>query len=372
MANEKRTSLLEALERVCNVDVDAIDPKDSTKMPFQPHNQTSNQVICCNTMLQPEYRDIFLENVKKYGSQGWEEVFNRVSVQFCADNRKNITGRVLVQVSPSHVHDKQQVLDQCHAYDRAFRDHGITRDQYAIKIASTGPGLAAAKILTEEGIRTLGTSMFSLPQAIAASQAGCLFVSPYLNEVAAYEDDSLMHKGDDPAMTHPMAPRLVHILETYAKMYQATGKDQPLIVIASNANIGEIIATAELGCQHITILAHHLEELQNTTFDDTARSRYPFLKDPPPKRQAPYYKDFKTRDRLQGHMKIDPLIGPTWDGNFASNETDWLANDGEALSKAIEADSAVVKKLKDVFKAFGDADVKAKAAIESEIANLKG
>ncbi|KAI8310470.1 Transaldolase [Colletotrichum sp. SAR11_59] len=333
MSNEKHTSLLEALERVCNVDVDAIDPKVSTKIPFKPHNQTSNQ-----------------------------------SVQFCADNRKNITGRVLVQVSPSHVHDKQQVLDQCHAYDRAFRDHGITRDQYAIKIASTGPGLAAAKILTEEGIRTLGTSMFSLPLAIAASQAGCLFVSPYLNEVAAYEDDFLMHKRDDPAMTHPMAPRLVHILETYAKMYQTTGKDQPLIVIASNANIGEIIATAELGCQPITILAHHLEELQKTTFDDTA---YPFLKDPPPKRQAPSYKDFKTRDRLQGHMKIDPLIGPTWDGKFASTETDWLANDGEALSKAIEADPAVVKKLKDVFKAFGDTDVKAKAAIESEIANLK-
>lgn len=29
-------------------------------------------------MLQPEYRDIFLENVKKHGPQDWEEVFNRV------------------------------------------------------------------------------------------------------------------------------------------------------------------------------------------------------------------------------------------------------------------------------------------------------
>lgn len=188
-------------------------------------------------------------------------------------------------------------------------------------------------------------------------------------------------------MKHPMAPRLVHILEAYAMMYQTTGRDQPLVVIArlvltvrislrseghhliqySNANIGEIIATAELGCQHITILAHHLEELQSTTLDDTALSRYPFMKDPPPKRQAPYYKDFKTRDRLQGHMKIDPLVGPTWNGKFASTETDWLANDGEALTKAIEADPAVVKKMKDVFKAFGDADAKAQAAIESEI-----
>lgn len=29
-------------------------------------------------MLKPEYREIFTENVKKYGSEGWEEVFNRV------------------------------------------------------------------------------------------------------------------------------------------------------------------------------------------------------------------------------------------------------------------------------------------------------
>lgn len=66
-------------------------------------------------------------------------------------------------------------------------------------------------------------------------------------------------------------------------------------------------------------------------------------------------------------MKIDPLVGPTWDGKFASTKTDWLAKDGEALTKTIEADPAVMKKLKDVFEAFGDADAKAKAAIESEI-----
>jgi hypothetical protein len=29
-------------------------------------------------MLKPEYRDMFLEKVKNYGSEGWEEVFNRV------------------------------------------------------------------------------------------------------------------------------------------------------------------------------------------------------------------------------------------------------------------------------------------------------
>ena len=29
-----------------------------------------------------------------------------------------------------------------------------------------------------------------------------------------------------------MAPRLIHILEAYTKLYQETGKEQPLIVMA--------------------------------------------------------------------------------------------------------------------------------------------
>lgn len=102
-------------------------------------------------------------------------------MRFCVNNLKNITNRVLVQVSPSKVYDKQAVLDQCYSYDRAFAEAGVSRDRFAIKIPSTGPGLSAAKILNAEGIRTLGTSLFSLPQAIAASQAGCLYVSPYFN-----------------------------------------------------------------------------------------------------------------------------------------------------------------------------------------------
>jgi hypothetical protein len=32
-------SVLEALEDICNVDVDAIDPKVSTSLPFKAHNR---------------------------------------------------------------------------------------------------------------------------------------------------------------------------------------------------------------------------------------------------------------------------------------------------------------------------------------------
>lgn len=89
-------SLLEALEAVCNIDVDSVDPDVARALPFKAHNrkftgksklqtkfltmfeETSNQVICCDTMLAPKNRELFLNNVQKYGNQGWEEVFNRV------------------------------------------------------------------------------------------------------------------------------------------------------------------------------------------------------------------------------------------------------------------------------------------------------
>lgn len=38
-ADMNSRSLLEALEDICNVDVDAIDPKVSTSLPFKAHNR---------------------------------------------------------------------------------------------------------------------------------------------------------------------------------------------------------------------------------------------------------------------------------------------------------------------------------------------
>ena len=57
----------------------------------------------------------------------------------------------------------------------------FARDRFCIKVPCTGPAMNAAKILNAEGIRTLGTSLFGLPQAIASSQSDCLYISPYFN-----------------------------------------------------------------------------------------------------------------------------------------------------------------------------------------------
>lgn len=54
-------------------------------------------------------------------------------------------------------------------------------DRFCIKIPTTTAGVQAAAQLYEEGIRTLGTALFSLAQALAAAQANMLSISPYFN-----------------------------------------------------------------------------------------------------------------------------------------------------------------------------------------------
>lgn len=99
----------------------------------------------------------------------------------CKKNINSIKGRVLLQTLPSKAYEFQDTLDHARLYDREFSLAGIGRDRFCIKIPSTGPALNAAKILSAEGIPTLGTALFSLPQAIACSQAGMLYISPYYN-----------------------------------------------------------------------------------------------------------------------------------------------------------------------------------------------
>jgi transaldolase len=103
------------------------------------------------------------------------------SVLLCAQNIDNIQGRVLLQTSPFHAYDTEKVVAHARSYAREFEKVGISKDRLCIKIPCTGPAMNAGPILLKDGIRTLGTSLFGLPQAIAASQAGCLYISPYYN-----------------------------------------------------------------------------------------------------------------------------------------------------------------------------------------------
>lgn len=99
----------------------------------------------------------------------------------CKQNIDLIRGRVLLQTLPSSAYSTEKTVEHALQYDREFARAGIGRDRYCVKIPATGPALKAAETLSEQGIATLGTALFGLPQAIACGQAGCKYVSPYFN-----------------------------------------------------------------------------------------------------------------------------------------------------------------------------------------------
>ncbi|ARJ47036.1 fructose-6-phosphate aldolase [Listeria monocytogenes] len=61
-----------------------------------------------------------------------------------------------------------------------------------VKIPMTGAGLAAVKVLTEEGIKTNVTLVFSATQALLAARAGATYVSPFLGRLDDIGDDGLV------------------------------------------------------------------------------------------------------------------------------------------------------------------------------------
>lgn len=157
----------------------------------------------------------------------------------------------------------------------------------------------------------------------------------------------------DPALEHPMSPRIVQILNAYKQIHASTGKTQPLLKMASFLSPQEAMAMAEFGCEHATIPANILDELRALDIDAK----------PPP----PYKSDNGTgvpASRLAHLASKDPLAGKDWDGKVASIDVDYLANGGEALQKAIEEDEMTKRGLKEALEMFQECERKSRAAIE--------
>ncbi|KAH8167456.1 hypothetical protein CIB48_g794 [Xylaria polymorpha] len=341
MASPEGPTWLEKLEEQLDVDVDWMDPEYVKNMPIKPHDQTSNQLLVNIELHNASNAELLRQTAKELKTEGW-----LAAVLMCKKNIDNISGRVLLQTLPSKAYDTQATVDHARLYDREFARVGIGRDRYCIKIPATGPALNAAKILSQEGISTLGTAVFGLPQAIACSQAGCLYISPYYNENRAHTDLTLWPDVKDPAKEHPNSPRMIQIIETYKRLYKETGKEQPLVKLASFLSAKEAMAAGEFGCHSATI--------PYTVLDQLAKLRYNEPEQPGagiPKPTHVYKNAGPTPARLAELSKTDPLT-TNWDGKLASTDIDYLANEGAELEKAIERDPIATHRLAEALKIF--------------------
>ena len=92
-----------------------------------------------------------------------------------------LTGNVHAQTSPRVGYSFEGTITGARRIVSTFEELGVPRTRVCIKIPVTAEGALACQALKAEGIQTLGTCVFSVEQALAAGQAGCLYVAPYFN-----------------------------------------------------------------------------------------------------------------------------------------------------------------------------------------------
>ncbi|RJU95923.1 MAG: fructose-6-phosphate aldolase [Candidatus Poseidoniales archaeon] len=118
-----------------------------------------------------------------------------------------------------------------------------------IKIPCTPEGLAATKVLTDEGIDTNVTLIFSTSQALMAAKAGATYVSPFIGRI-----DDTGHDGMN---------LIAEIMETWSK-YDISTK----VLAASIRHPTHMLQCMQLGAHTATMPAKIFKQLMTHPLTD--------------------------------------------------------------------------------------------------------
>ena len=147
--------------------------------------------------------------------------------------------------------DHKQMIDEAEKL-------AAIHENIVIKIPMCAEGLKAVKYLSENGIRTNVTLIFSASQALLAARAGASYVSPFVGRLADISFDGL---------------RLIQeITEIFEASYIATE-----IIVASVRNPLHVIEAAKMGADIATVPYKVIMQMINHPLTD--RGIDAFIKD---------------------------------------------------------------------------------------------
>ncbi len=118
-----------------------------------------------------------------------------------------------------------------------------------VKIPIDGPGLAAIRALSEEGIRINTTLIFTLNQALLAARAGAAYVSPFVGRLDDIGEDGIGLVAD-----------AVQLLDRFNLPAQ--------VIAASLRNTDHTASAARVGAHIATIPFAVLEQMQQHPLTD--------------------------------------------------------------------------------------------------------
>jgi transaldolase len=230
---------------------------------YKPQDATTNPSLILAATKKPEYAallDAAVAQAKSEGGSVTEQVdsaLDNLLVQFGKKILEIIPGKVSTEVDAAFSFSTKASVDKALHIIKLYEKEGISKDRVLIKIASTWEGIKAAEILQRDhGINCNLTLMFSLPQAIAAAEAGAFLISPFVGRILDWfkaANKKEYAKEEDPGVAS------VKSIFNYYKKYGY----KTIVMGASFRNTGEITELA--GCDYLTISPNLLEELMNST-----------------------------------------------------------------------------------------------------------
>jgi len=131
-------------------------------------------------------------------------------------------------------------------------------DNIVIKIPMMKDGLKTVKVLSDEGIKTNVTLIFSATQAILSAKAGASYVSPFVGRL-----DDISHQGMD------LVADIIDIYENY--MFETE------VIVASVRNPLHVVEAAKMGAHVATIPYGVITQLIKHPLTDSGLKK--FLKD---------------------------------------------------------------------------------------------
>ncbi|KAG8744661.1 hypothetical protein FRC10_009694 [Ceratobasidium sp. 414] len=265
-------TLLDNLRKHTVIDLDSNDAAIAEKYkPFQ--NMTSNQGIVLGELAKPAHQHIIHESaqaaVKLAKEDGItnENIIAQLVVDFMTVNLGSRVfpyidpkGFVLAQTLPSLAYDTAGTVAHAQQLARLYGLVSVPQERVCIKIPSTVEGLRACKILEhlDKPIRTLGTTCFSVAQAVAAAGAGCAFVSPYVNPLWAHFPDGKHVVYEEPFL-EMRGMRALRDIQVEFRRRKITGTK---VMGASLITAGEAVHLT--GIDHATLSGKILELLSST------------------------------------------------------------------------------------------------------------
>ena len=222
---------------------------------YAPRDATTNPSLILKAVQKPEYQHLLKEVIQKHKGQTSGEIIDHLLIAFGRHILDIIPGRVSTETDARLSFDTEATIAKAKHLIALYEAAGVARERILIKIASTWEGICAAEVLEKENIHCNMTLLFSLPQAIAAADAGAQLISPFVGRI--YDWYKKVTGKEYAGADDPGVQSVATIYSYYKKFGYKTE-----VMGASFRNTSQILSLA--GCDLLTISPDLLQKLSES------------------------------------------------------------------------------------------------------------